>query len=244
MTLSHEELRSLLAASALNALPSDEAEQLDRHLKRCSHCRAELMEYEGSVSLLAPPAQEVPAGVWDDIVTTIGRASPEEMPVSLRRVVRRRSKWVQGWTLVATGAVAAAAVLGVWAVDLHSQVGRLQNPSASSELSADVASALAEPDHQLVELRDNSGTELASAVITDNGTAYLVPRALHSLGSASTYQLWANSRGQAVSLGVLGASPGISVFRFEPQMTALMLTAEPSGGVPAPTSAVLAVGNI
>ena len=46
MTLSHDELRSLLAASALNALPSDEAEQLERHLKRCSDCRTELVEFE------------------------------------------------------------------------------------------------------------------------------------------------------------------------------------------------------
>jgi len=244
MTLSHEELQSLLAVSALNALPTDEAEQLDRHLKRCSHCRAELLDYQSSVSLLAPPPQEAPAGVWEDIVATIGKSSPEAMPVSLRRVVRRRSKWVKGWTLIATGAVAAVAVLAVWAIDLHSQVGRLQNASASAALSTAVAHALDAPDHQVVELRNPSGVELASAVITSGGTAYLVPKSLNSLGAASTYQLWARSRGQAVSLGVLGGSPGISVFRFEDQMTALMLTAEPSGGVPAPTTAVLAIGSI
>jgi Anti-sigma-K factor rskA len=245
MTLTHEELRSLLAASALNALPDDEAELLERHLQRCSHCRAELMEFQGTASVLAPTASDdPPIGLWEEISATIGKSPADEMPISLRRVVRRRSRWVQGWTLVATGAVAAAAVLAVWAVDLHGQVGRLQNPSAQTQLSSAVSSALAAPNHQVVILRSNQGTELASAVITTSGTAYLVPKALESLASADTYQLWAESRGKAVSLGVLGPTPGIAVFRFEQQMTSLMLTAEPSGGVPAPTSAVLASGVV
>jgi Anti-sigma-K factor rskA len=245
MTLSHEELKSLLAASALDSLPEDEKELLDEHVVSCMECRTELSEYQATTSLMGGPAQPPPDGVWDDIVATIGRSSrPEEMPVSLRRVVRRRSKWVQGWTLVATGAVAAAIVLAVWGINLNGRVGHLQNQSVSGELSTAVAQALAAPDHQLILMRASGGTELASAVITPDGTSFLVPKALPGLSSTETYQLWALSGGRAVSLGVLGPHPGISMFRFEHEMTNFMLTAEPTGGVPAPTVPVLASGVI
>jgi anti-sigma-K factor RskA len=103
---------------------------------------------------------------------------------------------------------------------------------------------VAAPGHELVELRGSNGAGVAQAVITTDGVAYLLPKDLHPLASARTYQLWAESRGVAVSLGVLGAKPGISAFRVEPGMTALMLTAEPSGGVQAPTSAVIASGTV
>ncbi|MFZ0666413.1 MAG: anti-sigma factor [Acidimicrobiales bacterium] len=244
MTLSHDELRSLLAASAVNALPPEEEEELDLHLESCAHCRTELTEYQESASLLARPTLDPPAGLWDEIASSIGKPPSQEMPVSIRRAVRRRNKWAQGWTAIATGAVAAAIVLAVWAVDLHGQVGRLQNASISSELSGAVANAMTSPGHHSVDLRGSSGVALANAVITTNGTAFLVPKDLPRLSPGSTYQLWAETNSGAVSLGVLGADPGISVFRFEHQMTALMLTAEPSGGVPAPTTAVLAVGNL
>lgn len=245
MTLSHEELKSLLAASAIDSLPEDEKQQVEDHTATCAECRNELSEYEAVTTFLAGPPQAPPEGVWDEIVTTIGRSSrPEEMPVSLRRVVRRRSKWVQGWTLVATGAVAAAIVLAVWGIDLNGRVGHLQNQSVASELSTAVSNALASPSHRLVYMRTDSGTQLASAVITSDGTAFLVPKALPGLTSAETYQLWALTGGKAVSLGVLGPHPGISVFRFERRMTSFMLTAEPTGGVPAPTTPVLASGIV
>jgi anti-sigma factor RsiW len=244
MTLSHEELKSLLAASALNALPSDEADQLDRHLQRCSHCRAELVEFEASASLLAGPSLPPPEGLWEEISRTIGQPAGEEMPVSLRRVVRRRNKFIQGWTFLATGAVAAAIVLAVWGVGLHGQVNRLKSASISSQLQTAVSSALASPDRHLVDLRATGGNQVAQAVITTNGTAFLVAKSLPALSAGQTYQLWANSAGKAVSLGVLGQNPAVTVFRFEPHMTELMLTAEPSGGVPAPTTPVIASGAI
>ncbi len=244
MTLSHDELRSLLAASALNALPSEEAEQLDRHLKRCSHCRTELFEFETTASLLVEPANEAPPGLWEEIVATIGHTGPEAMPQSLRRIVKRRKWWVQGWAIAAAAAAVAVVVLTVSVANLQGDVSHLQNQAFGGVLPSAVAKALSSPRHQVVELRSTSGVDLASAVITTSGDAFLVPKALRALGTGQTYQLWAESRGKAVSLGVLGPIPGISVFRVESGMTALMLTAEPRGGVPAPTSAVLAAGGV
>lgn len=239
MTLSHDEFRSLLGASALNALPGDEAELLEVHLESCPECQAELSDLQMTTSMLVEPGSDPPPGLWDDIVASI-RHQPEEMPQSIRRVVRKRNRWLQSWALVATGAVAAVIVLAVSVANLNSDVSHLQNQATSNPLQSAVTNAIAAAHHQMVEFRTPNGTRLAQAVITTDGAAYLLPQRLAPLVSGRTYQLWAESRGEAVSLGVLGARPGISAFRVEPGMTALMLTAEPLGGVQAPDSPVLA----
>ncbi|MGO9342049.1 MAG: anti-sigma factor domain-containing protein [Acidimicrobiales bacterium] len=244
MTLSHDELRSLLAASALNALPTDEAEQLERHLKRCSHCRTEMVEFETTTSMLVDPSSQPPPGLWDEIVATIEHSGPEPMPRSLRRVVKRRRWWVQGWAMAAAGAAAAVVVLAVAVANLQGDVNHLQNQAIGNVLPSAVANALSSAGHQVVQLRTAAGVDLARAVLTRDGNAFLVPTSLHGLATTRTYQLWALSQGKPVSLGVLGPSPGISLFRVESGMTALMLTAEPRGGVPSPTTPVIAQGAV
>ncbi len=244
MTLSHDELRSLLAASALNALPDDEAEQLDRHLKRCSHCRAELVEFQTTTSMLVDPSSQPPAGLWDEIIATIEHSGPEPMPQALRRVVKRRQWWVQGWAVAAAGAAAAVVVLAIAVANLQGDVNHLQNQAIGNVLPSAVANALSSAGHQVVQLRTTTGVDLARAVLVPDGNAFLVPTSLHGLATSRTYQLWALSQGKPVSLGVLGPSPGISLFRVESGMTALMLTAEPRGGVPLPTSPVIAQGAV
>jgi anti-sigma-K factor RskA len=243
MTLSHDELRSLLAASALNALPSDEAELLEEHLEHCPNCRVELSEFQNTTSMLVEPVMDPPPGLWDEIVASIDR-QPEDMPRSLRRVVHKKNRWVRGGTLVATGAVAAVIILAVSVANLNSDVSRLQNQAATSPIQRAADNALGSSHHQVVELRTRSGTAVAQAVLTTDGAAYLIPKGLSALATGRTYQLWAESRGEPVSLGVLGQKPGISAFRVERGMTTLMLTAEPTGGVSAPTSAVLASGGV
>jgi hypothetical protein len=244
MTLSHDEMRELLAASALNALPADEAEQVDRHLQRCSHCRAEMVGFGAAASLLAGPSSEAPRGVWEDIVATIEHAPPEAMPGSLRRVVRRRSRWVQGWTVAAAAAGIAVLVLAISTASLQTDVTHLQNQASTGNLSSALASALSTPGREVVELRSTSGRELARVVVMPDGGSFLDPESMSVLPPGRTYQLWAKSGGAAVSLGVLGPNPRLSEFRVEPGMTLLMITAEPQGGVPSPTSSVLASGGI
>lgn len=243
MNTSHEELESMLAAAAVDALPPDEQELLERHLQHCPRCRAELSEHRQSAALLVTD-QLPPAGVWDQISATIGRSGSQEMPVSLRRVVRRRSRWVRGWTVVATACAAAVVALAIWVASLHGEVSRLDDRALSTQLNASVAKAMTSPGHTVVPMQNGTGIELAHAVISGDGTAFFVPDSLPALPSGRTYQLWARSHGAVVSLGVIGPSPSVGVFHYERQMTELMITNEPSGGEPAPTTAVLASGAV
>jgi anti-sigma-K factor RskA len=77
-----------------------------------------------------------------------------------------------------------------------------------------------------------------------NGEGYLINPSMPALGSSQTFQLWALSRGKVVSLGVLGAHPSAAPIRVEAPMTVLMITAEPLGGTPTPTTPVLVRGNL
>ena len=158
--------------------------------------------------------------------------------------MKRRSWWVQGWAVAAAAAAVAVVVLAVSVANLQGDVTHLQNQAIGGALPSAVANALSSPGHQVVQLRTRQVSTSLAPSSRRAGTRSWFRQHCTASGSSQTYQLWAESRGKPVSLGVLGPSPGISLFRVESGMTALMLTAEPSGGVPAPTSAVLAAGGV
>jgi anti-sigma-K factor RskA len=81
-------------------------------------------------------------------------------------------------------------------------------------------------------------------VVLLKGQGYLINPAMPAIGRLRTFQLWALSRGKVVSLGVLGSNPSAAPLRVEPNMTVLMITAEPVGGTPVPTTPVLVRGNL
>jgi len=239
VTLSHEELQSLVGPYALHALEPDEAEAVELHVEDCPRCRSELYGYTRAVPLLGAASGEAPAGLWTEIVTTI------EQPGSLREDISRsvrkatRESWWRSPRLVAAAAVVIAA-LSVLLVVSRFQLNNVETRSAQAELRQAAAASTTAPGHVDVRLRGTHKQIVARVVLLPDGTAYLVSSSLPELGPGRTYQLWSSTKGEPVSLGVLGRKPELDAFRVEKGMAALMVTAEPSGGVPQPTSAVLA----
>jgi anti-sigma-K factor RskA len=138
--------------------------------------------------------------------------------------------------------VAAALILVV--ALLAARVGNLDNQVSSLRSGASVASVLLNPKHKTVELTSASHQDWRATVILLNGAGYLINPAMPSISRTETFQLWALSRGKVVSLGVLGATPNGAPIRVEPNMTLLMINAEPLGGTPVPTTPVLVQGNL
>lgn len=151
-------------------------------------------------------------------------------------------------TLVA--AVAAACVLLVGAVGVLSfrhQQQRVDDLAAQVAAGRDQRSAgdaLADPTSTVVRLASDDGQLVMRAVVTEEGTGYLLGGNLPDAGAGSTYQLWGLDERQAVSLGVLGPAPGIVAFQVEDPMTALAITSEAQGGADQPTSAPLVSGDL
>jgi anti-sigma factor RsiW len=147
-------------------------------------------------------------------------------------------------------AVAAACVLLVAAVGVltfrHQQqrVDDLAAQVAAGRDQRSAGEALADPDSTVVRLSSGDGQLVMRAVVTEEGTGYLLGGNLPDAGAGATYQLWGLADRQAVSLGVLGPTPGIVAFQVEDPMTALAITSEAQGGADQPTSAPLVSGAL
>ncbi len=152
---------------------------------------------------------------------------------------RDRSRPRNRWALVGAGAVAAAliAFLGVQVHQLRDQVHGL-------EQAVGPARVLDGP-HLTVQLSSPAHSPAATVVVSPSGTAYWLASSLPRLSADKTYQMWGLVHGKPVSLGLLGPRPGVvGSFRVETDVTQLMVTAEPRGGTPLPTTPVLAQGYV
>ena len=245
--LDHDEVSEMLAIYSLDALPADEAALVEQHLADCPRCQADLASLREVAGLLAGSATSPPEELWDRIaaeLTEPASGPPPTPPV----IAIGTSRKPRAWRVAAIGLVAALlAVLGVLSyrvVNLDNRVGGLQSALAQHGPSQQVALALADPAHQKVQLTAKGSTMRATVVVLPDGRAYWVDDDLSALPPGRTYQLWALASGKVVSLGVLGRSPQNVPFRVERNMTELMVTAEPTGGVPAPTTAVLVAGPV
>jgi len=246
VTISHDELRSLLGAYALHAVEPDEVSAVEDHVAECPRCNAELSEYLMAAPLLGDAGGEAPEGLWDQVLATIDQPSTPAMQRSVLKAARRSSRRRQSFIFGTAGVAAAAAILALALVvaGLEGRVHHLQGEPASEALQRAASAASDAPGHSDVYLRSSSGRASAHVVVTAGGSAYLESSTLPELSAGRTYQLWTLSSGRAVSLGLLGRAPGLVAFRVEPGMSMLMITAEPSGGVPQPDSPVVASGSL
>jgi anti-sigma-K factor RskA len=266
----HDELSRLLAVYSLDALPADEAALLEDHLVGCPSCQTELQALREVAGLLGSSGASAPEGAWDRIARELSvpptnprRSLPanevvapvasqgapaEAAPRQAPQNGAHRWRGPPAWRAAAVGLAAAlAVVVGVLSyrvVDLNNRVDQLQSALRGEGTAQLVALALANPDHKSVLLTTKSSSLHALVVVLPDGHAYWVEDDLAALPTSSTYQLWALSSGKVVSLGVMGPEPRDVAFLVEVPMTELMVTAEPVGGVPAPTTPVLVSGAL
>ena len=259
--MNHSEVAELLGAYALDAVDGDEAGEIERHLHDCPRCRAELAVHREMAALLGNSGGDAPGEIWDRIAAQIA-AGPElphavpAPPIGSAEVVPIESagkarpdagRRPGGWLAVALGGAAAALVVvavvaGAQISHLDSQVHGLQEAVLNGTVTAE-ALAVENGAHQSVTLASTAARLHAEAVIAPDNVAFVVSSDMADLSTAETYQLWALVNGRPVSLGVAGAAPpsasNVWTFKVQPGMTAIMVTAEPEGGTPAPTTPVL-----
>jgi anti-sigma-K factor RskA len=223
----HDEIRDLLGAYALDAVDAAEHRALEQHVAGCASCRLEVAEHQQAAADLAP-ASDVPPAVWE----RIERAVDGERPVT--RPGRRLAS-----ALVAA-AVAAFAFLAWRVADLEARLDRIGGGSVVSAARA----ALTDPDARRVVLRSPGGSLAVDAVILPDGRGYVLQDNLDPLPTGQTYQLWAMTGRVPVSAGLLGPDPEVSAFRLGSGTTALAVTVEDEDGAPGPTTDPLASGTI
>ena len=240
--MTHDELEELLGAYALDALEPEERQEVDEHLVSCPRCRAELAAHRDVAALLGNAVAGTPAAAPDELWDRIS-ASLQDEPPALASFPRPNPR-PRLALIVPLGAIAAALILVVGLLAV--KVGNLDGQLGTLSHQTTVASVLLNPSHRTVELTSATHHPAwrATVIFLPDGEGYLVNPSMPSLSRSQTFQLWALSRGKVVSIGLLGSHPSGAPLRIEPTMTVLMITAEPLGGTPVPTTPVLVRGNL
>jgi anti-sigma-K factor RskA len=222
----HDRWEDAAGAYVLGALPDDERVGFEAHVETCASCRAELEELRGAAEALpvSPPAMRPPVALKARIMAEVEReaallaaAGPQaDRPAAKSRRERRRWFGMPVGAIAALACVALLAGLGLGAVLFNVSGKTLQfTPSGNA--------AVAELD-------------------VSGDKAVLVARGLPSPGNGRTYQVWLKRPGEA-------PMPTAALFtpRRDGSATAtvtgkladgdqVLVTAEPDGGSPAPTS--------
>ena len=237
--MDHDELRSLIPAYALGAVPEDEVGLIRDHILSCDECMAEadrLSETTGSLALAVEPIP-LSDGFADRV---LAEARPEaEGEMSLKRAPSRWQRWSTVAAAVATG---AALILGVLYVDARSDLaGERQLVRAAQVLSEREGLALT-----------GEGV-VGKAALVDERSLFAAT-GLEDAPDGKTYELWL-MRGpgcpsttaadcELVSAGTFEPSEGVAVLELEhsaAEWEYAAVTVEQDGGSDeGPTSAPVA----
>lgn len=228
--MNHDEAQELLGAYALDAVDGGEREELEAHLRDCPRCRAEVAEHRDTAAWLAHVGAPAPEGLWDRIADSLEPAPPKLALVASTGGPATRRRTLT--TSLAAGLAAAAMVAALLGIQVRHQAERINRIEAavSDPLSAKAQAAMDLPGTRTVELTSTDGSTRLVVVLTKAGDGYLRAGALPKLASGRTYQLWGATGGMLVSLGVLGADPGVVTFPAT-AYSALAVTDEAAPGV-------------
>ena len=241
--MTEAEIESLLGAYALDAVDDDERAEVEAHLATCPRCRAEVAAHREVAALMANGAVAAPEGLWDRIAEELSPELPASAPGAAdllahlprrARPPRRHPRAFVGALVLAAAVLVVVALLSLRVSNLTQQ---LHSTKTAVGISAAVDSVLAH-QHRTITLTSADRSEDATVVIGSDDEGYWIRSNLDRLPSSETYQLWTIVRGKViVSLGVLGPDPkATSAFRLAPDMGRLMVTVEPEGGTPGPTT--------
>jgi hypothetical protein len=243
--LTPEEIAELLPAYALNAVDDDERAAIEAHLASHPEDNEAVAELQVTASMLAHTGGPPPDGVWERLESIIATTpQPERIvpPTVLRprtAASPERSRPDRRWQWLAAAAAVVALVFGgLWLVERGGDDG------GTADTAALAATAATAPGSRHVTLADpQGGNELATAVVTSDGTGYLTSE-LPPAPAGHTYQLWGITRTGTISLGVLGRDPGTIAFKAAAPTASLAITTEIAGGVPVSRNAPDAVGDV
>jgi anti-sigma-K factor RskA len=230
MERSHDELKELLVAYALGAVPQDEMAEIRAHILECEECMVEADRFADAASSLAFAAlpEDPPQGFADrviDLVRAERPAAPERVPAGPRR-----------WRLV-EGLAFATLLLVVGVLTFT-----LVDARSDAAYQRRVVSALVNSDEGL----KLDGGDARATLVPSDGEAVFVALGLDEPPADRTYQLWL-MRGDCasgtdctvVSAGTFQPRDGVAVLHTSSPLQGFdeaAVTVEPEGGSDEPTT--------
>jgi len=264
MSSTHSDVKSDAAAYVLGSLDPDERAAFEAHLAGCEECAAEVRALRRVTDALAQtvPQRTPRPELRQRALASLTGAST--MPRASHRAESLTRSWLPlAATLVlALGVAAYAARLQTRVAGLEARLEQaLVQASAADRavadarrVSAELQSAmgvLAAPDLVRIDLAGQPTAPQASARALWSRARGMVFTAsnLPPLPAGRVYQVWVVTGPAPVSAGLLTPDPsggGLTFFSTPPDIpppTAVAVTLEPAGGVPAPTGQFYLVGT-
>ena len=217
-----DDLHTLTAPYALDALTAEDRERFEEHLTVCGQCRAEIAGLHDAATALAFAVEgpAPPASLRASILDAARAERPNVVPL------RPRNGFASVATALAVGASAAAVGVGIWAASLHHSLSRERT----------AVRVLGDPSARHVPVNGVKG----ELVVSSSGTAVLAVQ-LPSPPNSKTYEAWIADS----SVHRAGQFNGRTFVlpRAVPRGARVLVTVERSGGVDAPTSKPLLVAR-
>lgn len=236
MNPAHADVKAHAAPYVLGGLEPDEKDAFEAHLATCGECTAEVQSLRRTADALAyaVPQRTPPAELRERV---LGSFTNRQAPAAPARPVRSE---MRSWWPLAASLILVAAV-GAYAVRLQMRVGDLQSSMA----------VLAAPDLVRIDLAGQPTAPQSSgrALWSRNRGMVFATSNLPAPPAGKVYQVWVVTAGAPISAGLVVPDPaggGMTYFYTPPDIpppTAVAVTLEPAGGVPAPTGQFYLVGK-
>ncbi|UFR05408.1 anti-sigma factor [Streptomyces sp. Go40/10] len=257
--LRREDLHSLAAPYALDALEPGERRRFEKHLAGCDRCAAEVRDLaEDAVRLAWSTAAPAPAALRDRVLAAV-RSTPQEParhhaggrdrapareratqlpphvwgtqpPPGRTRTAPRRPLFAPFATATAA---AALVVASLFAVQAHRTEDRLDAEQARAR---EIAHVLAAPDARAASSGDARGRNIGVIASASGREAVVTLSGYGTPPGGRVHQLWLmRPRAQPRSLGLLAGDTPLVAKGLDPSSMSLAVTVEPDGGSAQPT---------
>ncbi|MBL1086244.1 anti-sigma factor [Streptomyces actinomycinicus] len=257
--LRREDLHSLAAPYALDALEPGERRRFEKHLAGCDRCAAEVRDLaEDAVRLAWSAAAPAPAALRDRVLAAV-RTTPQEQPPARAsrqeqaparerasqlpphvwgaqpppgrtRTPRSRPLFAPFATVTAA---AALVVASLFAVQAHRSEDRL---AAEQARAREIAHVLAAPDARAAGSEDARGRSIGVIASASEREAVVTLSGYGTPPGGRVHQLWLmRPRVQPRSLGLFRGDTPLVAKGLETSSTSLAVTVEPDGGSAQPT---------
>jgi anti-sigma-K factor RskA len=257
-----EDLHSLAAPYALDALEPAERVRFEKHLKDCASCAVEVRDLaEDAVRLAWSTAAPPPAALRDRVLAAVrtipqepvrqdtaqtthsahsARARTPQLPPHVwgRQPPPSRSRATRSRPLFVPFATATAAaalvVASLFAVQANQTQDRLNAERAQAR---EIAHVLAAPDARATTGKDTEGRTIGVIASASEGRAVVTLSGYDDLPGDRVHQLWLmRPDAQPRSLGLFEGDTPLVTSDLNKSATSLAVTVEPDGGSPQPTT--------
>ncbi|MFI9173300.1 anti-sigma factor [Streptomyces lincolnensis] len=248
-----EDIHSLAAPYALDALEPEERRRFEKHLKKCAACAAEVRTLsEDAVRLAWSTAAPPPLAMRDRVLAAV-RATPQEPapqavarpratqlpphvwgtqpPPTRARAARSRPLFVPFATATAAAALVVASLFAVQADRARDEL------NAQQAQAREIAHVLGAPDARATTARDARGRSIGAIASAAEGRAVVTLSGYGDLPSDRVHQLWLmRPDAQPRSLGLFDGDTPLVTSGLDRSAASLAVTVEPGGGSPQPTT--------